>query len=200
MVKKSLLVRSRTWASAMTAIALVGGLTLFAQRATTADPQTAVNSAFNQFKALKEGKNADYIPALARVDPNLFGIALVTAVLAATGYSERAVRPPEDWVPEPVPWTAYANVVLIQIALLLTGVVSLFAAPEAASAASTPVDPAAAFAAADPDTHPHLTAALAAEPSAARTDISGAEARTQTTSAPFPPPRWVPWFISTGRP
>ena len=28
---------------------------------------------------LKEGKNADYIPALAKVDPNLFGIALVTA-------------------------------------------------------------------------------------------------------------------------
>ena len=26
----------------------------------------------------KEGKNADYIPALAKVDPNLFGIALVT--------------------------------------------------------------------------------------------------------------------------
>ena len=43
------------------------------------DPQTAVNNAFNQFKTLNEGKNADYIPALAKVDPNLFGIALVTA-------------------------------------------------------------------------------------------------------------------------
>jgi glutaminase len=42
------------------------------------DPQTAVNNAFNQFRTLKEGKNADYIPALAEVDPNLFGIALVT--------------------------------------------------------------------------------------------------------------------------
>ena len=52
------------------------GLTLAAQ--STADPQTAVNNAFNQFKALKEGKNADYIPALAKVDPNLFGIALIT--------------------------------------------------------------------------------------------------------------------------
>ncbi len=39
----------------------------------------SVNNAFNQFKDLKEGKNADYIPALAKVDPNLFGIALVTA-------------------------------------------------------------------------------------------------------------------------
>ena len=42
------------------------------------DPQTIVNNAFDQFKTLKEGKNADYIPALAKVDPNLFGIALVT--------------------------------------------------------------------------------------------------------------------------
>ena len=42
------------------------------------DPQTAVNNAFSQFRNLKEGKNADYIPALAKVDPNLFGIALVT--------------------------------------------------------------------------------------------------------------------------
>ncbi|HEX7778756.1 MAG TPA: glutaminase A, partial [Vicinamibacterales bacterium] len=29
-------------------------------------------------RTLKEGKNADYIPALAKVDPNLFGIAVVT--------------------------------------------------------------------------------------------------------------------------
>jgi len=42
------------------------------------DPQTAVSDAFNQFRTLKEGKNADYIPALAKVDPNLFGISLVT--------------------------------------------------------------------------------------------------------------------------
>ena len=41
------------------------------------DPQTAVNDAFNQFRTLKEGKNADYIPALAKIDPNLFGISLV---------------------------------------------------------------------------------------------------------------------------
>ncbi|HET9219085.1 MAG TPA: glutaminase, partial [Terriglobia bacterium] len=42
------------------------------------DPQAAVNDAFNKFRTLQEGKNADYIPALAKVDPNLFGIALVT--------------------------------------------------------------------------------------------------------------------------
>ena len=34
-----------------------------------------MNAAFAKYKDLKEGKNADYIPALAKVDPNLFGIA-----------------------------------------------------------------------------------------------------------------------------
>ena len=38
----------------------------------------ALNETHAKFKALKEGKNADYIPALAKVDPNIFGIALVT--------------------------------------------------------------------------------------------------------------------------
>ena len=42
------------------------------------DPQAAVNAAYAKFKGDMEGKNADYIPALAKVDPNLFGIALVT--------------------------------------------------------------------------------------------------------------------------
>ena len=55
---------------------LVLTLPLIAQQ--RPDPQTAVNDAFNQFRTLQEGKNADYIPALAKVDPNLFGIALVT--------------------------------------------------------------------------------------------------------------------------
>jgi glutaminase len=41
-------------------------------------PQAAVNAAYAKYKDLKEGKNADYIPALAKVDPNLFGIALIT--------------------------------------------------------------------------------------------------------------------------
>ena len=43
------------------------------------DIQRAVNGAYARYKDLHEGKNADYIPALAKVDPNLFGIALVTA-------------------------------------------------------------------------------------------------------------------------
>lgn len=41
--------------------------------------QTALNAAYAKYKNSKEGKNADYIPALAKVDPNIYGIALVTA-------------------------------------------------------------------------------------------------------------------------
>jgi glutaminase len=45
---------------------------------TGGDVQKAVDAAHAKFRGLQEGKNADYIPALAKVDPNLFGIAVVT--------------------------------------------------------------------------------------------------------------------------
>jgi glutaminase len=37
-----------------------------------------LKAAYDKYKGLQEGSNADYIPALAKVDPKLFGIALVT--------------------------------------------------------------------------------------------------------------------------
>ena len=40
--------------------------------------QKLVNEAHAKFKDVKEGKNADYIPALAKVDSKLFGVAIVT--------------------------------------------------------------------------------------------------------------------------
>lgn len=40
--------------------------------------KSALEQAYTKYKDLQEGANADYIPALAKVDPNLFGIALVT--------------------------------------------------------------------------------------------------------------------------
>ena len=43
-----------------------------------ADIDAALKAAYTKYKDLKEGANADYIPALAKVDPNIFGIALVT--------------------------------------------------------------------------------------------------------------------------
>jgi len=64
-------------------IVLATALTLTFAATTWAQPpaeiQKAVDAAYAKFKDLKEGKNADYIPALAKVDPNLFGIAVVTA-------------------------------------------------------------------------------------------------------------------------
>lgn len=41
--------------------------------------QKALDEAYNKFVNVKEGKNADYIKELANVDPNIFGIAIVTA-------------------------------------------------------------------------------------------------------------------------
>jgi glutaminase A len=48
------------------------------QAQSPAEIQQAVDAAYAKYRTLKEGKNADYIPALAKVDPDLFGIALVT--------------------------------------------------------------------------------------------------------------------------
>jgi glutaminase len=46
---------------------------------TPADIDAALKAALDKYKGLKEGANADYIPALAKVDSNIYGIALVTA-------------------------------------------------------------------------------------------------------------------------
>jgi len=73
---------SRKTASAgrLLAVAL-GLLSLAAPNAWAQAPaeiQAALDAAHSKYSTLKEGKNADYIPALAKVDPNIYGIALVT--------------------------------------------------------------------------------------------------------------------------
>src|SRR4026207_642064 len=40
--------------------------------------QAALDAAYAKYKDLQEGANADYIPALAKVDSKIYGIALVT--------------------------------------------------------------------------------------------------------------------------
>jgi glutaminase len=45
---------------------------------TPSEIDAALHEAYEKFKDLREGKNADYIQALASVDPNIFGIVLVT--------------------------------------------------------------------------------------------------------------------------
>ena len=44
-----------------------------------ADLQKVVKEAYDKFKDVKDGKNADYIPELAKVPSELFGVAIVTA-------------------------------------------------------------------------------------------------------------------------
>jgi glutaminase len=55
-------------------VALAASVPLTAQM----NYQGAVDAAYTKYKTLKEGKNADYIPALAKVDPNVYGIVLIT--------------------------------------------------------------------------------------------------------------------------
>jgi glutaminase len=46
---------------------------------TPAQINSSLKAAYDKYRDLKEGKNADYIPALAKVDSNIYGIALVAA-------------------------------------------------------------------------------------------------------------------------
>ncbi|RKI15828.1 glutaminase [Corallococcus sp. AB030] len=72
------------WSVLLAAIAAITITTsASAQKAATGLPtdaefQSAMQRAYSANKAVTEGKNADYIPALAKVDPKLFGIAILT--------------------------------------------------------------------------------------------------------------------------
>jgi glutaminase len=59
-------------------ILMIVSLALVSSAAPPEEIQAAVDAAYEKYKSLQEGKNADYIPALAQVDPDLFGIAVVT--------------------------------------------------------------------------------------------------------------------------
>src|SRR6058998_2423908 len=59
-------------------IAVMAAAVLAASAPSPDEIQTALNAAYAKYRGLQEGKNADYIPALAKVDPDLFGIALIT--------------------------------------------------------------------------------------------------------------------------
>jgi glutaminase len=64
---------------ALCALAVSLALSSAAWAQTPAEIEAALKVAYTKYQNLKEGKNADYIPALAKVNPNLFGIAIVTA-------------------------------------------------------------------------------------------------------------------------
>src|SRR5262247_2772943 len=66
-------------AALVSAFALVIGASVTLGRAQSkADVDNAMKAAYDKYKNLKEGANADYIPALAKVDSNIYGIAIVT--------------------------------------------------------------------------------------------------------------------------
>jgi glutaminase len=63
--------------------ATIASIPVSAQRASPVAPrrqmvESIVREAYEKFKNDSSGKNADYIPYLAQVDPKLFGVAVVT--------------------------------------------------------------------------------------------------------------------------
>jgi glutaminase len=66
----------RVIAATLCAAALALSAPSFAQDAAAVD--AALKAAHAKYKDIKEGANADYIPALAKVDSKIYGIALVT--------------------------------------------------------------------------------------------------------------------------
>ena len=75
---KYFFINTRLVAILLVALLLSSPVTLFAQDLSKANIEKVLNDAYNKFKDVKEGANADYIKELATVDPNIFGIALVT--------------------------------------------------------------------------------------------------------------------------
>jgi glutaminase len=64
--------------SAGLALACLLATPVWSEAQTAADIEAALKKAYSAHQNLAEGKNADYIPALAKVDPKIYGIALVT--------------------------------------------------------------------------------------------------------------------------
>jgi glutaminase len=65
----------------LVSVGLVAAVAAVASPGATQTPaqiQKALDDAYATYQNLQEGKNADYIPALAAVDPATYGIALVT--------------------------------------------------------------------------------------------------------------------------
>jgi glutaminase len=74
-------IRSSTYGKGLIASSAIVAVALFAQAPKmqrTEDVKAAVDEAYDMFKNDTGGKNADYIPALAKVDSKLYGITVVT--------------------------------------------------------------------------------------------------------------------------
>jgi len=71
-------VKTRLIAIVLVALLLSSPVFVNAQDLSKANIEKVLNDAYNKFKDVKEGANADYIKELATVDPNIFGISIVT--------------------------------------------------------------------------------------------------------------------------
>ena len=67
--------RTTAW---LVVLALMTGAGSIVAAQSKGDIDAAMKAAYDKYKNLKEGANADYIPALAKVDSNIYGIAIVT--------------------------------------------------------------------------------------------------------------------------
>jgi len=60
-------------------VGLLSVANVSAAELTKGNIEKALGEAYEKYKGLQEGANADYIPALAKVDSSIYGIALITA-------------------------------------------------------------------------------------------------------------------------
>jgi len=74
-VNKTNIIALRAGAALLAGLVSVG---VSAQALKASDVQAAIDAAYTKYQNLQEGKNADYIPALAKVDSKIYGIAVVT--------------------------------------------------------------------------------------------------------------------------
>src|SRR5690242_9916192 len=71
--------RTGLQAAALVLMLSTSGAALAVPATGEAQIKAALTNAYAKVSKVTDGKNADYIPALAHVDPKIFGIALVTA-------------------------------------------------------------------------------------------------------------------------
>lgn len=75
---KQFFIHTRLLAIVLVALLLASPVFVNAQDLSKANIEKVIKEAYEKFKDVKEGANADYIKELATVDPNIFGISIVT--------------------------------------------------------------------------------------------------------------------------
>ena len=75
---KQLLIKIKLITPVILLLMITSPVYLYSQDLSKGNIEKVLNEAYNNFKDVKEGANADYIKELATVDPNIYGIALVT--------------------------------------------------------------------------------------------------------------------------